>query len=84
MSKDYSMPFKNRDIDELSDPRTRKQRRQDDKELKRQNQARVGKKGARVLKTVGKIDKAMDKGNKRKVKRLTNRVNRITDRIFKK
>jgi len=78
------MPFKNRDIDELSDPRTRKQRRKDNRELKKQNQAQLGKKGARVLKTIGKIDNAMDKGKKRKVKRLTDRVNRITDRIFKK
>lgn len=84
MSKDYSMPFKNRDIDELSDPRTRKQRRKDNRELKKQNQAQFGKKGARVLKTVGKIDKAMDQGKKKKAKRLTDRVNRITDRIFKK
>jgi len=84
MSKDYSMPFKNRDIDELSDPRTRKQRRQDDRKIKKQNQAHLGKKGARVLKTIGKIDKAMDQGKKKKAKRLTDRVNRITDRIFKK
>jgi len=84
MSKDYSMPFKNRDIDELSDPRTRKQRRKDNRELKEQNQAQLGKKGASVLKTIGKIDKAMDQGKKKKAKRLTDRVNRITDRIFKK